>query len=136
MHTKQHRTYEQAPRIAIWIGIALLLLGLASRYVIGVRGVSSLNPMFLGMAVALLGFLALEPEYARGAMRGITGLAALGTLITLHVLPQVYALLNGQQFTGDPMVFGATTAMLLLCGTLLGVCIGAFSWARYRRVHS
>jgi hypothetical protein len=134
MHTKQHRTYEQVPRIAIWIGIALLLIGLVGRYVIVVRGMSSLNPLFLGMAIALLGFLALEPEYARGAMRGITALATLGTVITVHVLPILHALLRGQPPNDQLAALVITSAMLVLCGLLLIVCIGAYAWVGYKRM--
>lgn len=134
MNTQRYPTYGQAPRVVLWIGIQLILLGLVGRYVIGIRGVSSLNPTFFGMPIALLGFMALEPEYARGAMRGVTALGLIGVLITLHVLPAVNALLLGQPPAGSLAALVINTAMFLLCSTLLIVCIGAFGWARYRRV--
>lgn len=134
MRSNQYITYGQAPRIVLWISILLILLGLVGRYVIGIRGVSSLNPTFFGMPIALLGFMALEPEYARGAMRGVTALGLVGVLITLHVLPKVNALLLGQSLAGSLAALVVNTVMLLLCSTLLIVCIGAFGWARYKRV--
>jgi len=134
MRIKRYPTYGQAPRIVLWIGILLILIGLVGRYVIGIRGVSSLNPTFFGMPIALLGFMALEPEYARGAMRGVTALGLVGVLITLHVLPTVNALLFGQPLSGSLAALVINGAMLLLCSTLFIVCIGAFGWARYKRV--
>jgi hypothetical protein len=134
MNAKHYPTYGQAPRVALWIGILLILIGLVSRYIIGIRGVSSLTPTFFGMPIAMLGFLALEPEYARGAMRGLTALAVLGILLTLPVLPLLNALRLGQPLTGNIAALVANTAMLLLCGTLLIVCIVAFGWVWYAQV--
>jgi hypothetical protein len=96
MDKQQHITFGQAPRIALWIGLLMLLTGLVIRYILGERGVNTLIPTLLGMPISMLGFVALEPEYASGAMRGVTALALLGVLLTFNVVPQLNAVLLGQ----------------------------------------
>jgi hypothetical protein len=131
---KQLITYGQAPRIALWIGILLLLIGLISRYLIGIRGGNSLTPSLFGLPIALLGFVALDPQYAAGAMRAVTVLALLGILVTLYVLPLLNALRLGQQPAVATAAIIASSATLVLCAILLMVCIVAFVGAWFKRV--
>jgi hypothetical protein len=133
MKRQEQPTYGQAPRAALWIGIVLVLVGLVSRYLLGMRGGTSLLPSVFGLPIALMGFVAIEPQYARGAMRGVAVLALLGILVTLHVLPGLNALLLGQPLPGSPVGILAGSTMLLLCGTLLAVCLVTFVSARLRR---
>ncbi|PDV99222.1 hypothetical protein [Candidatus Chloroploca asiatica] len=123
------------PRIVLWLGILLIILGLISRYLIGLRGVSSLIPAIFGMPIALLGFLATEPTYYTSSMRGVTGLALLGLLINLHVIPLVRTLLRGEPIPDSIMSIIARSTMLFLCGLLLIVCgvmYAAAGWKRLR----
>jgi hypothetical protein len=131
---KQSITYGQAPRIALWIGILLILIGLISRYLIGIRGGNSLMPSLFGLPIALLGFVALDPQYAVGAMRAMTVLALLGILVTLHVLPLLNALRLGQPPAGATAAIIASSAMLVLCAILLMVCSVAFISVWFKRV--
>lgn len=86
------------------------------------------------MPLAMLGFVATDPQYTRGAMRGVAGLALLGALSTLHVLPPLHGLLRGEPQPDSSVSILARAAMLLLCATLLGVCFAAFVSSRSRRV--
>jgi magnesium-transporting ATPase (P-type) len=133
MKQKEFISFGPAPRIALWIGIILVLVGLVSRYLIGMQGINSLTPSLFGLPIALMGFVALDPQYARGAMLGITIFALLGLLASLYVLPQVNALLMGQRPSESITAIITGSAMLLLCGILLSVCLVAFVIAWYRR---
>jgi hypothetical protein len=132
---QQQPTFGPAPRIAMWVGILLILLGLVSRYLLGIHGVSSLSPSLFGFPLAMLGFVALDPQYARGALRWTAVLALFGLLVTLHVLPRWPELWLGQQPPGSTAATLASSTMLLLCGILLLVCGLAFvsDWYQRRR---
>jgi hypothetical protein len=136
MRKTEHATFGSAPRVALWAGIALTLIGLACRYLIGARGFDSVTPLLFGMPIALLGVVALEPQYARRAMQSIAILSLLGALATLHVLPALDDALQGKPLPGNVAVVLANGAMLLLCGLLLIVCSVAFLsvwWKRRQR---
>ncbi|NCC30416.1 MAG: hypothetical protein EOM24_00145 [Chloroflexia bacterium] len=122
------------PRIVLWIGILLIILGLIGRYLIGLRGVSSLIPAIFGMPIALLGFLATEPTYHTSSMRWVTGLALLGLLINLHVIPLVRALLRGEPIPDSITSIIARSTMLFLCGLLLFVCGAMYVAAGWKRL--
>ena len=121
MAQQQHTTFGQAPRIALWLGVLMLLTGLFVRYILGERGANTLIPTLLGMPISMLGFVALEPEYAPGVV------------LTFNVVPQLNAVLLGYPPTGSviPLVTNALT--LVLCSTLLFVCLIAFGWVWYKR---
>lgn len=125
-----------APRIVLWLGSLMVLLGMISRYIIGVRGVSGFVPLIFGMPIAALGFMAMDPNYYRSSMRAVTGLAVLGLLLTFHVVPLLQALLRGEQ-TSESMatiLIGSTT--LLLSTILLLICIVVFVNAWWKRMRA
>lgn len=123
-----------APRVALWIGVLLIVIGLVCRYLLGLRGFGSLTAALFGMPLAMLGFVATDPQYTRGAMRGVVGLTLLGVLSTVHVLPMFHGLLQGEPQPDSMVSILARAAMLLLCATLLGVCFAAFVSSRIRQV--
>jgi hypothetical protein len=136
MRKTEQPTYGAAPRIALWAGILLTLIGLVCRYLIGARGFDSVTPLLFGMPIALLGVVALEPQYARRAMQSVAVLSLLGALATLHVLPRFRDALDGKPLSGNVAVVLANGAMLLLCGLLLvvsGVALLRAWWKRRRR---
>ncbi|MFV9506987.1 MAG: hypothetical protein AB4911_20750 [Oscillochloridaceae bacterium umkhey_bin13] len=122
-------------RIVLWIGIVLTVIGLICRYILGIREITSLLPAIFGMPISLLGFIALEPHYARGAMRGVSGLSLLGIVATLYVIPELNALRLGQPFGGHLVVLFANAAMLVLCAALFGLSLWVMvrAWLIRRR---
>jgi len=133
MDKQQHITFGQAPRIALWIGLLMLLTGLVIRYILGERGANTLIPTLLGMPISMLGFVALEPEYASGAMRGVTALALLGVLLTFNVVPQLNAVLLGHPPTGSVITLATNALTFVLCSALLFVCLIASGRVWYKR---
>ncbi|MCS6882736.1 MAG: hypothetical protein RMK84_15285 [Oscillochloridaceae bacterium] len=136
MGRTERPTYGAAPRVALWAGILLTLIGLVSRYLIGAREFSSVTPLLFGMPIALLGVVALEPQYARRAMQSLLVLSLLGVLATSYVLPLFRDALQGQPLRGNVAVVLANGVTLLLCGLLLVVSFVALLrawWKRARR---
>ncbi len=133
MDKQHHITFGQAPRIALWIGLLMLLTGLVIRYILGERGANTLIPTLLGMPISMLGFVALEPEYASGAMRGVTALALLGAVLTFNAVPQLNTMLLGYPPTGSIITFVTNALTFVLCSSLLFVCLIAFGWVWYKR---
>jgi hypothetical protein len=132
MDKQQHITFGHAPRIALWIGLLMLLTGLVIRYIMGERGVNTLIPTLLGMPISMLGFVALEPEYASGAMRGVTArrCSAYYSLQCRATAERSAARSTANQQRHHPCDQHAHTCALrrLLC-----VCLIAFGWVWYKR---
>lgn len=126
--------FGKAPQIALWMGLLILLVGMISRYIIGMRGAGTLLTGFFGLPIAMLGFMAMDPQYARRSMQGVTILALLGLLITVDALPLLNDLLLGQQPPGSTTAIIANSVLTLLCGALLLVCITSFISAWYKRL--
>ena len=120
-------------RIVLWAGILLVLIGLVGRYIIGLRGGSGIIPLLFGMPITVLGLIALEPNYFKASMRGVSALALLGLLATLNVLPRLSALLRGVPPPDGVASILVRGAMLLLCSVLLSVCTAAFLHAWWKR---
>lgn len=94
--SKERAIIGNAPRIVLWLGILMVLVGLTSRYILGVRGVNGFTPLLLGMPIAVLSVMALDPLYRQPTLRWVAGLALLGLILTLNVLPHLQALLRGE----------------------------------------
>lgn len=136
MGRTEQPTYGAAPRLALWAGILLTLIGLVCRYLIGARGFSSVTPLLFGMPIALLGVVALEPQYARRAMQSVAVMSLFGILATFYVLPLFRDALQGQPLRGNVAVVLANGVTLLLCSLLLVVSLVALLrawWKRARR---
>ncbi len=133
MGRTEQPTYGAAPRVTLWAGILLTLIGLVCRYLIGARGFASVTPLLFGMPLALLGVVALEPQYARRAMQSVAVLSLLGVLATLHVLPLLNDALQGEPLPGNVAVVLANGIMLLLCGLLLVVSGVALLWVWWKQ---
>ncbi|GAB4426702.1 MAG: hypothetical protein OHK0015_07860 [Chloroflexi bacterium OHK40] len=120
-------------RVTLWVGLLLTLVGVLNRYVIGVRGGGAFLPLLLGMLIAILGTLAMEPQYARRALLAVALLALLGMLGTLSVLPELRSLNAGRQPAQVAAII-ARALMLLLCALLLATLLVAGVSLLLRRV--
>jgi hypothetical protein len=112
-----------ALRITLWVGLLLTLVGLIDRYLIGARGGSALLPTLLGLTIALLGCMALDPQYTRRALLGVALLSVVGVLGTLPVLPELGDLLAGRSPEGSAASIIVRGAVLLLCGMQVVVSV-------------
>jgi hypothetical protein len=122
-----------ALRSTFWVSVLLILVGLIGRYVLGMRGGSSVLPLVLGMVLGVLGCMAVDTEYAGRVMLVVALLSLLGVLGTLDLLVALAAWLDGRPLEAQTAELFTRGAMLLLCGTLLLVCVGSAIGARLRR---
>lgn len=111
-------------RIAIGIGIMLLVLGLSSYLLTSAASVTALIPVPIGVILAFLGFLIQRGIASQYALYGIIGMSLLGALGTLRAVPGFIALLTGNPPDNLVGVIGQMI-MLLLCGVLVVVGIKA-----------
>jgi hypothetical protein len=119
--------------VTIGFGLALMALGIAGYYGTGQTSLTALIPLGFGVLLVLCGALAREESRRKHAMHGAAVLALLGFLGPLRVLPQMVALLQGDQVAHRAAVLDQL-AMMLLCGILLALCIRSFVTARRSRI--
>lgn len=104
--------------LGITLGLALVILGIASYVVSEFTSVTALIPAFFGVIVVLLGTAIRRTDRRREAADGIGALAVLGVLGSLRGVPDIVELLTG----GTPESTVAAVSqglMILICLVLL-----------------
>lgn len=113
------------PKIAVVVGLLLLIQGIGFFVATGSKSPTALIPSGVGLPVLLLGLLAFQPNLRKLTMHiaaalGVLGLlAALGRIATagLHWTPAGVSL----------------SLMVLLCGLFVALCVQSFIAARRRQ---
>ena len=85
-------------KFTIWIGLAMIALGVAAYVITSFASVTALIPAFFGVPITVLGAVALNPSRRRPA--GIAALA-LGALGLLGILGRLVPTLIDGSFTLD-----------------------------------
>lgn len=116
--------------IAIFFGVILTLLGGGCYAYTGMEHITSLFPAFFGLPLIVLGIAAFNDKYRMHAMHGaavlgLVGFAVPGVMVILAVL------VNGKPF--EPIKHGEQTAMAVLSGIFLALCVKSFIDARAAR---
>jgi Co/Zn/Cd efflux system component len=118
------------------IGFGLLLIALGLWGYLGAeaehRSVTALIPAFLGLALALLGALALKDGYRKHAMHTAALLGTLGFLAAAIRL--IISLASGGTF--DSRAVKSTGLMALICAAFVGLCVQSFIEARRSQARS
>lgn len=103
----------------ISVGIVLTLIGFGSYLISGAASMTALIPALFGLAFVALSFWSTDGYLRKGGLIGVMGVAALGLLGTLRIVPDLLALLSGAA-TGVSMIALASQAiMLALCIAVL-----------------
>lgn len=123
------------PTITVCIGVALIILGLAARILSDSPSITVMIPSFLGAALLLCGILAFRSTWRRHAMHAGAALALLGVVGSAGALPQLPALLGGDEVQ-RPLAVAARSLTFALCTTLLVLAIRSFVAARRARAQS
>jgi len=115
--------------LAITFGLLLGILGAGFYYATGMEHITALIPAFFGIALLILGILAISPNRRMHAMHG----AALVGLVGL-IIP-AYRVVSGLVRDTDmkPSAVAEQVAMASLCGVFLVLCVKSFIDARRRR---
>jgi len=124
--------FGKEPQITTGVGALLCVIGLLSRVLSDSTSITLLIPLFFGVLLLLLGWLALAPQRTKTMMHVVAALALLGVLGSLNVVPALISLATGSA-EASPISILVRSSMLLLCGGLLGVCIASFVRARRAR---
>jgi hypothetical protein len=115
--------------VSIVFGLLLVALGIGGYVGPEVKSGTALIPTWFGLALVLLGLVALKENLRKHAMH----LAAMVGL--LGVIGGVFSLLL-PVFKGapsDPIAAGCKAGMTVLCAVFVGLCVNSFIQARRRR---
>lgn len=116
-------------KIAIPLGVALVVVGVLGWVLTGFESVTALIPAVLGVAIAVVGRMAQDPSRRKMAMHIAAGLGLIGLLGTLSGLFKLPSLLTG----GDverPGAVASQSITALLCLGFVAVCVRSFMAAR------
>jgi len=117
-------------KLSIYIGIALIILGLASYIITGAASATALIPAFFGLAFVGLGILGDKKESMRKhSMHAAILLAILGLGGSFTGLLNVFGVLGGQELE-QPAAAYAQAVMALICIFFIIAGIRSFLEAR------
>ena len=116
----------------IIFGLILVILGLAGYFGTGTQSFTALIPALFGVILALLGFLAQNPERRKMAMHIAAALGVLGFLGTLPGLLKLPALWSGGE-VARPAAVISQSIMAILMAIFTGLCVKSFVDARRNR---
>lgn len=112
----------------ILYGLFLILLGLAGYLLTGRESVTALIPMFFGIPIALLGWMASNPARRKLAMHIAVVLGLLGTLGSARGLSGLGALFAGE--AERPAAVISQVAMFVASLLFVILCVRSFIQAR------
>lgn len=122
------------PRLTIFFGIILILLGLLTYMQVGKQFPTSLIPAAFGVLLVIFGALARSPDAKRRAlmMHIAVTLGLLGFLATVKAIGQYVLMLQGRQYP-YPLAVEEKTAMAVLLLVFVILCVRSFIAARRAR---
>ena len=120
-------------KVAIGLGILLILLGVGGYAVSGGASITALIPAFFGRAFLALGFIARKQGRRKHAMHAAAALGLLGFLGSVRGLVGLVTLLSGGA-VDRPAAVVAQSVMALLCAVFVVLCVKSFIDARRGRV--
>jgi hypothetical protein len=114
------------------VGVFLIVLGVGAYFGTGGQSVTALIPAFIGVPLAVLGFVARDPGRRKGAMHVAVALALVGFLGSARGVPGAIALASGEE-VARPAAVVVQTAMAFLCAIFLSLAVKSFLDARRNR---
>jgi lysylphosphatidylglycerol synthetase-like protein (DUF2156 family) len=113
------------PKTTIAVGVLLILQGLGFYFLTETKSMTALIPAFVGLPIALLGFVAMKESLRKHAMHGAVALALVGLLAPIGRIASA-----GLNFSPAGV---SLLLMIVLCSGLLILGIKSFVDARLRR---
>lgn len=117
-------------RLAIGLGILLIVLGVGSYLGTGAASITALIPAFFGLPILAAGLVGLQDAWRKHAMHVATLLALLGLAGALARPLQKLTSGAGLHWSA---ALGSQVAMAVLCGVFVVLAIKSFVDARRRR---
>ena len=102
--------------LGIAVGVLLVIVGVAAYVITDFASVTALIPALFGAVIAVLGVVGRRTGSERLAIAGMGVLAALGMLGSLRAVPDIVALVAGEQLESTVAVIaqGLTIALCLV----------------------
>jgi hypothetical protein len=118
------------PHISVIFGLLLIALGVGGFVGTGSEHLTALIPAGFGLALALLGVVALKDSLRKHAMHLAAMVGLIGAVggAVMVVLPLVTG--TGIQ---RPVAYSCQAALTVLCLVFVGLCVNSFVQARRRR---
>lgn len=120
------------PFFAIFLGGALVLLGLGGYGATGMVSWTALIPAFFGVPVCALGLLALRPSWRTRCIYSAVALAILGLLGSARGVPNTITLLTGREIE-RPGAAISQAVMAVLCFAFVIAAIASLFDSRRRK---
>jgi hypothetical protein len=116
-------------KLAVAFGVALIVVGIAGYFGTGRQSWTALIPAIFGVVLAVLGWLAFDPNKRKHAMHAAAALAVLGIAGTVPGVIKLFRWMGGTEPERPAAVISQTiTALLLLVFVIL--CVRSFIEAR------
>ena len=107
----------------------MIVLGISGYFGTGQASPTALIPSFFGVAMLILGLLALRDRLRKHAIYSIAALSLLGFLGTARGVANYFVMLGGDDVE-RPAAVPFQAAMAVLCAVLIGLSIRFFVKAR------
>lgn len=120
-------------RIAIIIGAILMAIGVAFYVATGGKSFTALIPSFVGLPLAICGFVGLNELRRKAAMHVAVVIAALGFSGSISRALKLPAALSGAAGGPDPIVSYESAALNVLCLVFIILAVRSFIDARKAR---
>ena len=117
---------------AIYVGVALMVLGVAGYLATGMASVTALIPSFFGLAMFILGWVGRAPERRKLMMHIAATVALIGFFGSARGIAPFVHLVSGG-VVERPAAAIAQTLMALICVAFVGFGVKSFVDARRRQ---
>jgi len=117
----------------IYIGVFLILLGLAGYFATSMVSWTALIPAFVGLPLAILGAVALKDELRKHAMHAAVVVGVFGFAGAAYSFSKPLRVLISGQELERPIAALMQGIMTLTCAVFVGLCVKSFIDARRAR---
>jgi hypothetical protein len=114
--------------LAIGFGVLLTLLGGGVYVYTGMNSITALIPAFFGLALIVLGVIALNAKLRMHAMHGAALVGLVGFAMPAYMV--IAGLARGQEFG---LAKAEQAVMAVICAIFLGLCVKSFIDVRRAR---
>ena len=104
--------------LSVWVGVILVVLGVAGYLMTDMVSPTALIPAFFGIVLAILGVVGKAPERRRTAMHIAMVVALVGVLGSISGLPAMFTMLTGGTIARPAAAVARSLMALLLIGFL------------------
>ncbi len=117
-------------RVAIFVGLILIAIGVAFYIGTGGKSITAMIPAFVGLPLAICGFVALNDLRRKAAMHVAVVIALLGFVGSISRAFKLPAALSNAPGAPDPIVAYESAALNVLCLVFIILAVRFFIDAR------